>query len=131
MGMDAIASAMGLPGKIGGHGSEVQGMYDAGELEKIWAYCECDVLNLYALYIRWAYVTGLTDLEGHNLAMDGLSQYLNVKSYSTPHFAEFLAEWKKSSRPIPAEIPLKVPMPIHSSLVIERDETMRPHSDLS
>jgi len=129
MGMDAIASAMGLPGKIGGHGSEVQGMYDAGELEKIRAYCECDVLNLYALYIRWAYVTGLTDLEGHNLAMDGLSQYLSAKSHSTPHFAEFLTAWKNSSRPMPAAVSLKVPMPIHSSLAIERDEAKELNSD--
>lgn len=104
MGMDAIASAMGLPGKIGGHGSEVQSMYEAGDIGKIRSYCECDVLNLYALYIRWAYVSGLTDLAGHDLAMDNLSGHLVSKCDDKPHFQEFLSAWRGSTRPMPGAI---------------------------
>jgi len=107
MGMDAIASAMGLPGKIGGHGSEVQAMFEAGEIEKIRSYCECDVLNLYALYIRWAYVSGLTDLTSHNEAMKGLSAHLGARSDEKLHFKEFLSAWNGSTRPTPATCPVK------------------------
>ncbi|MCJ2074757.1 3'-5' exonuclease [Methylobacterium sp. E-016] len=50
MGMEDVAVAMGLPGKIGGHGSEVAAMVTAGEIDRVRSYCECDCLNLFALY---------------------------------------------------------------------------------
>jgi len=34
MGLDDVAHALGLPGKIGGHGSEVEGMVERGELDR-------------------------------------------------------------------------------------------------
>lgn len=121
IGMDTVASAMGLPGKIGGHGSEVQSMYDAGELHKIRSYCECDVLNLYALYIRWAYVTGQTDLLGHNDGMNGLAEYLRSREHERPHFLEFINAWESTKRPAPGPISPRAPLPIESSLIITQD----------
>jgi hypothetical protein len=123
VGMDAVATAMGLPGKIGGHGSEVQSMYDAGELDKIRAYCECDVLNLYALYIRWAYVTGQTDLLGHNAGMESLAHYLRSRGHERPHFLEFINSWESTKRPVPRSISPRSPMPVESTLVISQVST--------
>jgi 3'-5' exonuclease len=91
--MDLMASSIGLPGKIGGHGSEVQGMYDSGEIEQIQAYCECDVLNLYGLYIRWRHVTGMMSREAHDHAYDNLADYLVAGSSEKTHFEEFLDQW--------------------------------------
>ena len=123
VGMDAVATAMGLPGKIGGHGSEVQSMYAAGELDKIRAYCECDVLNLYALYIRWAYVTGQTDLLGHNAGMESLAHYLRSRGHERPHFLEFINSWESTKRPVPRSISPRSPMPVESTLVISQVST--------
>jgi hypothetical protein len=53
MGLSDVASH-GLPGKISGHGSEVEGMVERGEIDQVRAYCEADCLNLFALYARWA-----------------------------------------------------------------------------
>ena len=47
MSLDDVALALGLPGKIGGHGSEVEAMFRRGEIDKVRAYCEGDCLNLF------------------------------------------------------------------------------------
>jgi 3'-5' exonuclease len=41
-------------------------MVQRGEIDNVRAYCEADCLNLFALYVRWALLTGRTDLVGHN-----------------------------------------------------------------
>jgi predicted PolB exonuclease-like 3'-5' exonuclease len=64
-GLDEIATAIGLPGKIGGHGSEVEAMVTEGRLGQVRAYCESDVLNPFGVYIRWALLAGKTDASGH------------------------------------------------------------------
>jgi predicted PolB exonuclease-like 3'-5' exonuclease len=43
--LDEAAAAVGLPGKLGGHGSEVESMMQAGEAEQVRSYCEADTLN--------------------------------------------------------------------------------------
>jgi 3'-5' exonuclease len=62
--LEEAAFALGLPGKIGCHGSEVREMVAAGRLADVRAYCESDVLNLFVLYVRWAFITGRTDAAG-------------------------------------------------------------------
>jgi predicted PolB exonuclease-like 3'-5' exonuclease len=100
--MGMMASAIGLPGKIGAHGSEVQGMYEAGEIKRIRAYCECDVLNLYGLYIRWCHVTGRITRSSHDNALDDLSDYLSEGASQKPHFGEFLNKWDQDTlNPVP------------------------------
>lgn len=101
MSLDDIALALGLPGKIGGHGSEVEGMVQAGEIEKVRAYCEGDCLNLFALYVRWALLSGRTDLAGHNAALESLVEYLEAERDGRPHLGEFLDHWRLTTRPVP------------------------------
>ncbi|WP_050783658.1 hypothetical protein [Methylobacterium nodulans] len=84
MGMDDLALAIGLPGKIGGHGSEVEGMVERGEIEQVRAYCEGDVLNLFALYVRWALLTGRTDPAGHNASLESLVMDLEEERDGRP-----------------------------------------------
>jgi predicted PolB exonuclease-like 3'-5' exonuclease len=66
MSLDDVALAIGLPGKIGGHGSEVEAMVRRGEIDNVRAYCEGDCLNLFVLYVRWALLSGRIDPAGHN-----------------------------------------------------------------
>lgn len=96
--LDLIASAVGFPGKIGGHGSEVQGMFERSELGKIRAYCECDCLNLFGVYVRWALLTGKTDQAGERESLAGLDSYLSEHESGNPHFAEFKRQWKATAR---------------------------------
>lgn len=106
-----VAVAMGLPGKVGGHGSEVAEMVARGQLEAVRAYCEGDVINLFALYVRWSLLTGRTDAAGHNHSMDSLAACLAGGRAQRPHLGEFLDRWRSSARPVPATVPVGGPAP--------------------
>ena len=88
--MDLFAKAMGLPGKIGGDGGEVEAMFEAGEIERIAAYCECDVLNLYGIYLRWLMITGKIEGAGYERSQVQLAEFL--RSDDKAHRADFLAK---------------------------------------
>jgi 3'-5' exonuclease len=105
LGMEDVALAMGLPGKVGGHGSEVASMVERGELDKVRAYCEADCLNLFALYVRWALLTGRTDAAGHNASLESLATCLEAERGGRPHLGEFLERWQSSVRPAPMMVP--------------------------
>jgi predicted PolB exonuclease-like 3'-5' exonuclease len=100
-----MALALGLPGKIGGHGSEVEAMVRRGEIDNVRAYCEADCLNLFALYVRWALLSGRTDLTGHNAAFESLVDCLESERALRSHFGEFLDTWRASTRPVPMFLP--------------------------
>jgi len=104
MGMEDVALAMGLPGKIGGHGSEVAAMVAAGQLDRVRAYCECDCLNLFALYVRHALLTGRTDAHGHDASLDSLVACLEEHRVARPHLGAFLDQWRGSTRPVPMHV---------------------------
>lgn len=92
--LDEAARALDLPGKIGGHGGDVEAMTLAGEVERVRAYCEGDVLNLFGLYCRYALLTGLQTPAGHAASLDGLSAYLAGERASRPHLGAFLDAWR-------------------------------------
>ena len=101
MSLSDIAQAVGLPGKIGGHGSEVESMMKGGRVEEVRAYCDWTVTNLFALYVRWALLTGRTDLAGHDASLQSLVSCLAREREERPHFGEFLDRWHGSDRPTP------------------------------
>ncbi|WP_448208151.1 3'-5' exonuclease [Azospirillum sp. sgz302134] len=106
IGLQDISSLLGLPGKAGfGHGSEVADMMARGELEKVRAYCESDVLNTFLAYLRWALLTGRTDPAGHNASVDALADYLAAEREARPHLGEFLDRWRASPRPYAMRVP--------------------------
>jgi predicted PolB exonuclease-like 3'-5' exonuclease len=101
MKLDDMAAAIGLPGKIGGHGSEVESMVERGDMEGVRAYCECDCLNLFALYVRWGLLSGKTDADAHDASICSLISCLEAERHSRPHFGEFLDSWRTSRQPSP------------------------------
>jgi 3'-5' exonuclease len=105
MSLDDVATAMGLPGKIGGHGSEVEAMVRCGDIDKVRAYCEADCLNLFVLYLRWALLSGRTDLTSHNATLEGLIEYMHSERDARPHLGEFLDRWRSSNRPASMFVP--------------------------
>jgi predicted PolB exonuclease-like 3'-5' exonuclease len=56
--LDALARLIGLPGKIGVDGSQVEGMYRAGQLESIQRYCLGDVAQTALLFLRFRLLQG-------------------------------------------------------------------------
>lgn len=108
--MQDVALAMGLPGKIGGHGSEVAPMVARGDLDRVRAYCEADCLNLFALYARWALLTGRVDPGCHNASLESLIHCLESERAGRPHLGEFLDQWQASRRPMPITVPVAASM---------------------
>lgn len=92
--LDEAAKACGLPGKLGGHGSEVEAMLRAGEHDRIRAYCEGDTLNLYGLYLRFGLLTGRLSREGHDAAVDDLVHHLEREGGTQPNLGVFLEAWR-------------------------------------
>jgi predicted PolB exonuclease-like 3'-5' exonuclease len=57
-GLDAIARLIGLPGKVGVDGSQVEGLYAAGDLGAIERYCLGDVAQTALLLLRFRLIQG-------------------------------------------------------------------------
>jgi hypothetical protein len=56
--LDAVARLIGLPGKIGVDGSQVEGLYQAGDIESIQRYCLADVAQTALLFLRFRLLQG-------------------------------------------------------------------------
>lgn len=56
--LDAIARLIGLPGKVGVDGSQVEGLYQAGQLASIQQYCLADVAQTALLFLRFRLLQG-------------------------------------------------------------------------
>ncbi len=56
--LDAIARLIGLPGKVGIDGSQVDGLYQAGDLDAIQKYCLGDVAQTALLFLRFRLLQG-------------------------------------------------------------------------
>ena len=94
--LDEIALLLGLPGKMGMHGSEVWDKFQAGHLEEIRNYCETDVLNTYLIYLHFQYIRGQFD----QLELDGLKERLktHLLSMVKPHHLAFLEAWQSDGQ---------------------------------
>ncbi|MDI1266375.1 MAG: 3'-5' exonuclease [bacterium] len=104
MGLQETAIGIGLPGKLIASGGEVAELVEAGDIEHVRSYCECDVLNLFCLYVRWALISGRCTVDRHDSSLGRLVDYLQSHRVAKPHFGEFFDRWSQSSQPCPAGI---------------------------
>lgn len=74
--LDALARLIGLPGKIGIDGSQVQGMFEAGRIEEIRNYCLADVAQTALLFLRFRLLQGVLDSSQYREAVSGLTASL-------------------------------------------------------
>lgn len=70
--LDAIARVVGLPGKVGVDGSQVEGLYNAGQIDAIKKYCLSDVAQTAFLFMRYRLLQGVLDLAQYQRAALGL-----------------------------------------------------------
>ncbi len=89
--LDEIATLVGLPGKLGMHGSKVWPCYLSGEIETIRNYCETDVLNTYLLYLRFELIRGRLNEDAYNIECEVVRESLGREA--KPHFKTFLRAW--------------------------------------
>jgi len=90
--LDEIAQLLGLPGKLGRHGSEVWGQFLAGKIGEIRDYCETDALNTYLIYLRFELIRGNLDESGWKRETDLVRKTLRDADKS--HLHAFLDAWK-------------------------------------
>jgi 3'-5' exonuclease len=63
--LDLYAKLVGLPGKEGVAGGDVQALYEAGALDRIAAYCMTDVVQTFLLFLRYRMVCGALTPQGY------------------------------------------------------------------
>jgi 3'-5' exonuclease len=89
--LDDVATLLGLPGKVGMHGSQVWEVYLKGGLARIRGYCETDVLNTYLVYLRFQLLRG--HLNGAEHAGEVARVRKLLEDSAAAHLQEFAAAW--------------------------------------
>lgn len=72
IGLSEMARLIGLPGKVGVDGSQVEGLYNAGQLEAIRHYCLSDVAQTAFLLLRFRLLQGMLSLPQYQSAARAL-----------------------------------------------------------
>lgn len=70
--LDAIARLIGLPGKVGIDGSQVEGLYKAGQLAEVQRYCLADVAQTAFLFLRFRLLQGVMRPDQYQAATESL-----------------------------------------------------------
>jgi predicted PolB exonuclease-like 3'-5' exonuclease len=70
--LDAIAHVIGLPGKVGVDGSQVEGLYYAGQIQSIKNYCLMDVAQTAFVLLRYRLLQGSLDRDSYRRLAIGL-----------------------------------------------------------
>lgn len=89
--LDQMASLLGLPGKMGMHGSKVHEAWLAGDIRGIRHYCETDVLNTYLVYLRFELMRGNLTQQAHEQECLLVREQLRASGHA--HLVEFEQRW--------------------------------------
>ena len=97
--LTAVASLLGLPGKLGFSGAQVWDAWQRGDHIGIRRYCETDVLNTYLIYLSFQRMRGLLA----DSAWEGECERVRalLRGSTEPHHAAFLEQWQRQT-PTPA-----------------------------
>lgn len=74
--LDAISRLVGLPGKVGVDGSQVEGLYRAGQLAAIESYCLADVAQTALVFLRFRLLQGKLAPEDYQACTQALLDQL-------------------------------------------------------
>ncbi len=82
--LDAVAKVVGLPGKVGVDGSQVEGLYKAGQVQLIKDYCLMDVTQTAFVLLRYRLLQGAIDREAYRRIAQGLYDALAADGRVAP-----------------------------------------------
>jgi len=74
--LDALTRLIGLPGKLGVDGSQIEGLYRAGKIETIRDYCLADVTQTALLFLRFRMLQGVISRKRYTEAVGALLEEL-------------------------------------------------------
>jgi predicted PolB exonuclease-like 3'-5' exonuclease len=95
--LDEVARLAGFAGKLGMDGSQVWDAYCDGQIERIRAYCETDVVNTYLLYCRFRKMRGQLDEPRYAAELQLVRDSLAASAGSV--WQEYLAAWVATPAP--------------------------------
>ena len=98
-GLNLLANLIGKPGKTGVDGSQVQDLYNAGELIAINDYCRCDVLDTYFVFLRTRVLTGKMTLEQEHELVNNTKVWLEQQAQQIPAYQNYLSHWGDWKQP--------------------------------
>lgn len=107
-GLNLLANLLGKPGKTGVDGSQVQGMYDDGQVEAINDYCRCDVLDTYYVFLRSRVLLGKLNLETEQELVAASKTWLEERAEEIPAYAHYLEHWGDWVHPSEMDAPVVV-----------------------
>lgn len=91
--LDEVAVMLGLPGKLGMHGSKVWDAWLEGGVESIRNYCETDALNTFLIYLRFELMRGRLGPEGYRQRCEQIRSALLDDGRA--HLKQFADAWTK------------------------------------
>lgn len=92
-GLNLLANLIHKPGKAGVDGSQVQEMFDNGQVEEINDYCRCDVLDTYFVFLRTQVLLGrITQDDEKTLTADARNM-LESRADEHPAYVHYLKVW--------------------------------------
>lgn len=92
--LEEIAVMLGLPGKLGMHGSLVWDRFLDGDIRAIRDYCETDALNTFLIYLRFQLMRGRLTAAEYEEEQAQVRRFL--EDSDSEHFDRFLAGWQDS-----------------------------------
>jgi predicted PolB exonuclease-like 3'-5' exonuclease len=92
-GLNVLANLIGKPGKTGVDGSQVQGMFDRGEVDAVNDYCRCDVLDTYFVFLRSRVLIGKLPLTDEQQIVAETKGWLQQQAEGSPAYAHYLEHW--------------------------------------
>jgi predicted PolB exonuclease-like 3'-5' exonuclease len=95
--LDEMARLSGFAGKLGMDGSRVWEAYCDGQIDRIRAYCETDVVNTYLLYCRFRKIRGQLDEPAYAAELQVVRDAL--AGCDGPVWQEFLNAWPATPGP--------------------------------
>lgn len=99
-GLNLLANLIGKPGKTGVDGSQVQGLYEAGDVVAINDYCRCDVLDTYFVFLRTRLLLGRLTVEDEHKLVEETKAWLEEQSSAVPAYQQYLSHWGNWAPPV-------------------------------
>lgn len=98
-GLNLLANLIGKPGKTGVEGSQVQDMYERGEVQAINDYCRSDVLDTYFVFLRTRVLLGMLTLDQEHELVERVKTMLEENASESAAYRNYLDHWGDWQRP--------------------------------
>ena len=95
-GLNLSAKVLRKPGKIETHGDMVQDIFEQGGSNDIHAYCFCDVLDTYFVFLRCKVLTGEITPQREAELIQKVRSYITGRADKSPVHRLYIDAWEKA-----------------------------------